>query len=111
MRFQNQMNGYVEVCSAPFLWALLFGPLYFVIKGVWRHVILYFIINSVLIYTAFWSGWAGNDPGRTPIVTAVAIAGAILPFLIYPFIARDIIRYHFLRQGWVELNKDGSPRD
>jgi hypothetical protein len=120
MRFQHPGNGYVETCSAPFLWALLFGPFYFVLKGVWRHVVLYFAVNS-LVLTA-WSILGTSAILASPymlqasgisnpndIANALAIAGVVLalslvlPFLIYPFLAAGIVRRHFLRQGWTEV--------
>lgn len=119
MRFENPANGYVETCTAPFLWALIFGPLYFVLKGVWRHVVLYFVVNSILLSVAgvlaFGSFYAanfaaqsynttGSDAGNTAIAVGVAIAALVLPFLLYPFIATGIIRRHYLRAGWVEID-------
>lgn len=120
MRFENPANGYVETCTVPFLWALIFGPFYFVLKGVWRHVVLYFVVNSV-IFIAWCTIWivassaslmmlgfaAQQDPNA--IRNAIAIATLIVPvtiiapFLLYPFIAGGIVRRHFLRQGWIEL--------
>lgn len=121
MRFQHPVNGYVEHCSVPFLWALIFGPLYFVLKGIWRHVVLYFTVNFVLISFswAFALGVGAATEGavttfsdmdgrswHAPIALIVIIAALILPFLFYPFIASGIVRRHFLRQGWHEVDKD-----
>lgn len=75
MRFKNPANGYEETVSRPFLWALLFGPIYFAVKGVWLHA----VIALVLAFTIFVS------------------------WLIYPFFARTVIRTHYLRQGWQEV--------
>lgn len=121
MRFENPANGYVETLSAPFLWALIFGPLYFLIKGVWRHVILYFIVNGVLLSVAgglavasaiaaatatqaFDATHGLADPARTGITAAAAVAALVLPFLIYPFFAAGIVRRHYLRMGWIEID-------
>jgi len=45
MVFKNPSNGYQEkVTGFSFLWALIFGVLYFAYKGVWRH----FVIGIIL---------------------------------------------------------------
>jgi hypothetical protein len=119
MQFENPANGYVETCRVPFLWALIFGPLYFVLKGVWRHVILYFIVNGALIsgswFFAFFGAMAstgsvyllGEPDGHllrpVPIASFIVPAALILPFLFYPFIAGGIVRRHYLRMGWTEI--------
>ncbi|NIJ07216.1 asparagine N-glycosylation enzyme membrane subunit Stt3 [Sphingomonas vulcanisoli] len=120
MRFQHPVNGYVENCSAPFLWALCFGPLYFVLKGIWRHAVLYFVVVSTLLSAwgvlAFTASFASvallsamkiQDPDKIAMFTAITgfalVAALVLPFLIYPFIASGIVRRHFLRQGWSEV--------
>lgn len=70
---ENPANGYRERHEHIGLWTLLFGTLYFALKGVWRHAVLSFIL-------------AGFTFG--------------LSWLIYPFFARDILKNHFQRQGW-----------
>lgn len=74
MRFRNPANGYVEEVSAPGLWVFLWAPIYFAVKGVWGHAAV-----SVLLF---------------PL---------IIPWLIYPFFARNIMRTHYLRKGWEEV--------
>ena len=54
MKFENPHNGYIENTGGAdvtmvWFWVLLFGPLYWAIKGVWRHV----FVNMVLIYIIF----------------------------------------------------------
>jgi hypothetical protein len=75
MYFKNPSNGYVEESSTPWLWALLFGPIYFAIKGAWAHV----LISLVLVFLTY----------------GVSI-------FIYPFFAKSIIRSQYLRRGWIE---------
>ncbi len=124
MRFQNPTNGYVEVVRIPFIWALCFGPFYFVLKGVWRHVVLYFVLLSIL--TTVWLGIVGFSalaagsafasdlngpvgfPTRVVIATAALTITAVAPFLVYPFLAQGIVRRHFLRLGWFEVGRDGD---
>jgi hypothetical protein len=124
MRFSNPANGYVENVRAPFLGALFGGPFYFVLKGVWRHVVLYFSVLSFL--TTGWLGIVGftavaagpaligylNSSASIPpsivAATAILVVAAVAPFLIYPFLAAGIVRRHFLRLGWVEIDRDGD---
>ena len=79
MKFKNKTNGYIENVSTPFswLWVLLFGPIYWVVKGVWRHAILHFFLFLISL--------------------------GIL-HLIYPFFTYSILRKHYLKNGWIEVN-------
>ncbi len=77
MKFQNPTNGYIEEASMPFLCTLLFGCLYFAIKGIWTH----FVVSLVL-----------------------AICTCGLSWLIYPFFVKEILRTHYKRQGWKEID-------
>ena len=77
-RFKNTFNDYEEYSSDVFswLWCLLFGCIYFAVKGNWRH--------------AFASlGWA--------IVTFG------VSWFIYPFFVYGINDKHYERQGWRRL--------
>ncbi len=74
MKFKNKNNGHVETVSGlTWLWTLLFGVIYFAVKGVWRHVIV-------------------------GLILAMATAG--ISWLIYPFFAKGIIENQYLRNGW-----------
>lgn len=76
MRFQNPANGYEEEFRHPGLWCLLFGPLYFAVRGVWTHA----------------------------IVSALLAMGTVgLSWLIYPFFARRILETSYLRRGWYRV--------
>ncbi len=74
MYFKNPVNGYVESVSMPWLWTLLFGCIYFAVKGIWTHFV------ASLILASCTSG---------------------LSWLIYPIFARSIVQTHYLRKGWV----------
>ena len=54
MKYKNPANDYTEEISGPlsWLWCLLFGPLYWVVKGVWRHAIAQFILNCATFFLA-----------------------------------------------------------
>lgn len=74
MRFENPANGYVEKVTAAPLWCLLFGCVYFAVKGVWTHA-----------------------------VAALAIFTLGISWLVYPCFVTQIMRTHYLRRGWIEL--------
>ncbi|MBB1127249.1 hypothetical protein [Thiospirillum jenense] len=78
MKFRNPSNGYTEkVSSVAWLWVLLFGTIYFIIKGVWTHALVSFIF---------------------------ALLTAGISWLIYPFFASSIMRRHYLKKGWIEVS-------
>ncbi len=76
MKFTNPTNNYTEEVHLAFLWTLLFGALYFLVKGVWTHALISLILAIVT------SGFS---------------------WLIYPFFARGVMRTHFLKKGWIEV--------
>ena len=79
MQLENPSNGYRETVSRfTWLWALIFGALYFAYKGIWRH----FVIGLIL---------------------GVCTAG--ISWLIYPFFAKGIVVKSYQKQGWREVNE------
>lgn len=78
MRFRNPTNGYETRGggAASILWAFLFGPLYFIARGVWSHAVI-------------------------SLVLAVITVGA--SWLVYPWFAPMLINRHFLRAGWIRV--------
>ena len=79
MKSKNTRNNYTETVSTPisWLWVFLFGPIYWVVKGVWRHAVIHFIL--------------------------FLISFGIL-HLIYPFFTYSILKKHYLKNGWEEIN-------
>ena len=75
MKFINPVNGYIEEATAPWLWTLLFGPIYFAVKGIWTH----FAAGILLGLVTYGISW-----------------------LIYPFFANGIVKTHYFRKGWRE---------
>lgn len=76
MKFKNPANGHVETAHSAGLWTLLFGSLYFAVKGVWTHA----FISFILALCTFGISW-----------------------LIYPFYGTQIVRTSYLRRGWIEI--------
>jgi uncharacterized membrane protein len=75
-RFRNPANGYEEECGTPWLWCLLFGCIYFAVRGIWTHAV------AALLLAIFTWG---------------------LSWLIYPLFARQIVETHYLRRGWLPV--------
>jgi hypothetical protein len=75
-KFRNPTNGYTEAVGTPWLWCLLFGCLYFAVKGIWTHAVA---------------------------ALAAALLTFGLSWLIYPFFARAIVEKHYLRSGWIPV--------
>jgi hypothetical protein len=73
--FLNQ-NGYQEKANFCGLWCLLFGVIYFAVKGVWTHV----FVGLILAFLTCGISW-----------------------LIYPFFAGKIVRKSYLKKGWRQL--------
>lgn len=75
MKFKNPSNGYVEIVSGKlsWLWVFLLGPIYWLVKGVWKHALLHIILASITIGVAH---------------------------LIYPFFTYSILRKHYNSIGW-----------
>lgn len=77
MKFKNPSNGYIEETPLyAWLWILLFGTLFFIVKGIWRHALISFLCALLT--------WG-------------------ISCLVYPFFASNIMRKHYLRKGWIEV--------
>jgi len=79
--FRNPVNGYQVDVSLAWLWVLLFGAIYFAVKGVWTHFIGGLLLGMVTLGLAW---------------------------LVYPFYACRIMRNHYLSMGWSEDGSTGS---
>jgi hypothetical protein len=72
--YRNPVNGYEEKIGHAWLWTwLLGGGIYFAIRGVWRHAVAWPFL----------------------VISTLGIA-----WIVYPFLAANILRRHYLRQGW-----------
>ena len=76
LSFRNPTNGYTEKVGTPWLWCLLFGCIYFAVKGIWTHAIAAFLL---------------------------ALLSGGLSWLVYPFFARGIVEKHYFRTGWIPV--------
>lgn len=82
MKFENPANGHIERTPIfAWLWTLLFGPIYFAIRGVWTHAVASFLLGGLTLGVSW---------------------------LLYPLLAGGIIRRHYLRKGWIPLGRPSS---
>ncbi len=77
--YRNPVNGYEEcgVTNLSPVWAFLFGSFYWIFRGVWHHALLSFLL---------------------------ALMTMLISHFIYPFFTHKIMRSHYARQGWIEIN-------
>lgn len=76
MKFRNPENDYIEEVTFPGLKTLLFGCFYFAAHGMWGVA----LISAVL-----------------------AIITGGISWLVFPFVARQVLRKHYLRKGWKQV--------
>jgi hypothetical protein len=79
MQFAHPLNRYVVKVRVPWLWTLVFGPLYLAFHEAWGQALISFV---------------------------VACATVGLSWVVYPFFARRIVRNAYLRKGWQETMSD-----
>ena len=93
--FQNPANGYVERATSgwTWLWALLFGPFFFLYKGAWPHVLVY--VGALV--------WAGSSR-RLSIADLIAT----VVWIAYAVAAAAIVRTRYRQRGWRETNSLGT---
>lgn len=78
MKFQNPSNGYIEETKDQWVWALLFGPFYFLYKGIWVH----FIMGLVLGFFTYG-----------------------ISILFYAYYAENLVYEHYMSKGWKNLTR------
>ena len=78
MHFKNPNNNYTEKVSdsQSWFWVLLAGPVYWSIKGIWRHV----VASLLLIFITFG-----------------------ISHFVYPFYTYKIIENHYNKIGWEKV--------
>lgn len=90
--FRNPANSYVEKATSSWtwLWALLFGPFFFIYKGAWAVSFVYFL--CLLFLTG----------GQAGIIVAIAL------WIIFAAVATPVVRKVYLRRGWVDASPSSS---
>lgn len=79
MRYKHPTSDYTETTKFAFLWCLLIGSLYFILKESYKHAAISFIL-------------------------AVVTSG--VSWIIYPFFAKGIMHTHYMRKGYTEVRDD-----
>lgn len=77
--FENKQNGYRMEVGRSWLWSLLAGPLYFVYHNAWKYAVIMFVLLGPLL---------------------------LVPWFIFPFIAKKLIAKSYLERGWEEVDPD-----
>lgn len=93
MKFINPQNDYIEERVYPSLWAFLFGALYFIYIGIWRHAFILLIIDNFLFLTLVKSN---------SIFLALALLAG---HAFYIFNAENFVRQKYLSTGWKEIKE------
>lgn len=87
--FKNPANGYTEdVGDFASAGVFFFGALYLAMKGLWKHVLIWFLL--VVLPTA-----AGGGPAFILVFPIVGIA--------YMFMIQGILAADYSRRGWVDV--------
>lgn len=95
--FENPFNGYRETTGwGNVAGAALLGALYFVFKGLWRHVLSYILL--VPLSSFLLVGYL-TDGQNLPLGLALYLA----PHLIYAGMTPELLRAKYLRAGWREV--------
>jgi hypothetical protein len=82
-RFRNPANGYKEsVTPLSILGAVLFGPIWFAVQGLWAHAIIQLV--GIALLSGFFLFW--------PLL--------IVFWLLYALLAPVLLSRAFLRRGW-----------
>lgn len=97
--FRNPINGYVEqVPKRAWLWTLIFGPFYLLLKSVWVHALSMAVVSLVFKYIASVSF------KLHPEVSLFFLLGwFFINWVVYPVKAKDLIRIRYLQRGWQPL--------
>jgi hypothetical protein len=77
LKLINPVNG-ARKNTLPFLWTLLFGGFYFIANGMWGQSVIALFVSVI----TFGIGW-----------------------LVYPFVAKSMVRRHYLKLGWLEVDE------
>ena len=75
--FRHPSSGETVNISDSWAWVLLFGCVYFAVKGVWTHA-------------------------AASLLLALVTAG--FSWLVYPFFARAVLRGHYSAKGWISVS-------
>lgn len=99
--FENPMNGYRErVGWGPVIGVGLCGALYFVFRGMWRHVLGYLLLVPLGGFLCSLALGSWSRDGGSTLSAALMFTGLLLPHLIYAGIAPELVKTKYLRDGW-----------
>lgn len=104
-KYRHPVNGRIErVGWQNVLWALLFGVIYFMYKGLWKHVAIIFAIGILLGFAILGDldvetlDFKAMEDAQTRIDVIASLA-----WVIYAFLVPGILRNRYLDGGWKEV--------
>ena len=104
-KYRHPVNGRIErVGWQNVLWALLLGVIYFMYKGLWKHVAVMLAIMILLGFATF-SNLDFNDLDVKTMQDAQMETDVIvyLAWIVYAFLVPGILRNRYLDSGWEEV--------
>ena len=93
--FENPQNGYCEaVPTLAWLWMLLFGFFYMILRGLWAHAIIIAALTLLAI--------------QIPILGVPAV---VLAWIVSATTADEALCTNYLRRGWLEVNLQPNDKE
>ena len=108
--FKNKNNNFIENVNEGGLASLLcmlFGPIYFAIKGNWRICFVYIAFAVPLV--RFTDSLAHTHMNSYSLLVGIFGSLLAMSWIILPFFVHHITKIDCLRRGLIRVNKDGSP--
>lgn len=98
--FANASNNYIEPATSAlsWLWVLIFGWMYFIVREVWGHAILLLFVQGALAGGATFAKLKGFELLGAIIVTW------ILPAVPHALLVSRIMERRYRRAGWIEVD-------
>ena len=103
MQYINPKDKYTKAVYFPKIWTFIFGPLYFLIHGVWRHILGYAIgfYLTMFLLVPYLMERSNDDP--------FDFFFCLFMFqLTYALCARRILHNSYMRKGWEPLHSPGD---
>ena len=95
MKFKNPTNNHTESAYSPlsWLWVLLFGPIYWAVRGVWRHAVVHFFVGLLGIMLS-------------PLTLFISAGVSLIVHILYAAFCFPILNKHYMRMGWQPVKSD-----
>ena len=105
MQYINPKDKYTKAVYFPKIWTFIFGPLYFLIHGVWRHILGYAIGFGLTLFVLFPYLASEANADDEPFLLFLSV---FVFQLTYALCARRILHNSYMRKGWEPLHSPGD---